>query len=44
VNRHTVERRIRGVEDKLGQQINSCRAQLEIALAIEELRDKNRRE
>jgi hypothetical protein len=43
VNRHTVERRIRGVEDKLGQQINSCRAQLEIALSIEELRDKNRR-
>jgi hypothetical protein len=38
VNRHTVERRIRGIEDKLGQQINSCRAHLEVALAIEEWR------
>ena len=37
VNRHTVERRIRGIEDKLGQQINSCRARLEVALAIEAL-------
>ena len=37
VNRHTVERRIRGIEDKLGQQINSCRAQLEVALAVEAL-------
>lgn len=36
VNRHTVGRRIRGIEDKLGQQINACRTQLEIALAIEE--------
>lgn len=36
VNRHTVERRLRGIEDKLGQQINACRTQLEIALAIEE--------
>jgi cob(I)alamin adenosyltransferase len=38
VNRHTVERRIRSIEDKLGQQINVCRVQLEVALAIEELR------
>jgi hypothetical protein len=36
VNRHTVERRLRGVEEKLEQQINACRAPLEVALALEE--------
>jgi sugar diacid utilization regulator len=43
VNRHTVERRLRGIEDKLGQHVNSCRAQLEVALAIEALQTPERR-
>lgn len=43
VNRHTVERRIRGIEDKLGQQINACRGPLEVALAIGELQNRGSR-
>jgi hypothetical protein len=39
VNRHTVERRIRNVEEKVGQLLGECRAQLEVALAIEQLAD-----
>ncbi len=44
VNRHTVERRIRSVEEKVGQLLDDCRAQLEVALAIEEINSRTRRE
>lgn len=37
VNRHTVERRIRSVEEKIGQLLDDCRVQLEVALEIERL-------
>lgn len=42
VNRHTVERRIRSVEEKVGQQLGECRAQLEVALAIEQISKRSR--
>jgi hypothetical protein len=37
VARHTVERRLRSVEKKLGQTLNTCSAQLQVALEVEEL-------
>lgn len=37
VARHTVERRLRRIEDKLGQTLDSCDAQLQVALEVEEL-------
>jgi hypothetical protein len=37
VARHTVERRLRSVEEKLGQTIDTCNAQLQVALWAEEL-------
>jgi hypothetical protein len=37
VARHTVERRLRSVEKKLGQTLNTCSAQLQVALDAEEL-------
>jgi GGDEF-like domain/PucR C-terminal helix-turn-helix domain len=37
VNRHTVERRLRSIEKKLGQTLNTCGSQLQVALCVEEL-------
>jgi DNA-binding PucR family transcriptional regulator len=37
VARHTVERRLRSVEEKLEQTIAACGAQLQVALSIEDL-------
>jgi hypothetical protein len=37
VARHTVERRLRSVEKKLGQTLSACSAQLQVALDAEEL-------
>ncbi len=37
VARHTVERRLRNVEKKLGQTLGACSAQLQVALDAEEL-------
>jgi len=37
VARHTVERRLRTVEEKLGQTLDTCSAQLQVALWAEEL-------
>jgi hypothetical protein len=37
VARHTVERRLRSVEEKVGQTIDTCNAQLQVALWAEEL-------
>jgi hypothetical protein len=37
VARHTVERRLRGVEERLGQTIGACSAQLQVALGVEDL-------
>jgi hypothetical protein len=37
VNRHTVERRLRRVEERIGRTIQECAAELELALRIEEL-------
>lgn len=39
VVRHTVERRLRSVEEKLDQTIGACGPQLRVALGIEELMD-----
>lgn len=38
VNRHTVRRRLQKVEDALGRLLHVCRAELEVALRLEELR------
>jgi hypothetical protein len=38
VDRHTVLRRLRSIESALGQHINTCRAELEVALRLHELR------
>jgi hypothetical protein len=38
VNRHTVRRRLQKIEQALGRLLNVCRAELEVALRIEELR------
>jgi hypothetical protein len=37
VDRHTVERRLRTIETKLGRQLRSCHAELEVVLRLEEL-------
>jgi hypothetical protein len=37
VDRHTVRRRLRTIEEALGRLIPSCRAELEVALRLEEL-------
>jgi hypothetical protein len=39
VDRHTVERRLNSIETRLGCQLQSCRAELEVALRLEELSD-----
>jgi hypothetical protein len=39
VTRHTVQNRLRAVEEKLGQALNVCQAELEVALRLEELED-----
>jgi hypothetical protein len=42
VDRHTVERRLRRIEDGLGRWISGCRAELELALRLDELSDGTR--
>jgi DNA-binding PucR family transcriptional regulator len=37
IDRHTVERRLRTIEAKLGRQLRSCHAELEVVLRLEEL-------
>ena len=37
VARQTVDRRLRSIEERLGQRLNICNAQLRIALSVEEL-------
>jgi hypothetical protein len=37
IDRHTVERRLRTIETKLGSQLKSCHAELEVVLRLEEL-------
>jgi len=37
IDRHTVERRLRGIETRLGRQLRSCHAELEVVLRLEEL-------
>ncbi len=37
VDRHTVQRRLRKVEDALGRLLHSCHAEVQVALALEEL-------
>ncbi len=37
IDRHTVERRLRSIETKLGRQLRSCHAELEVVLRLEEL-------
>jgi len=39
VDRHTVERRLLAIEAKLGRLLHTCRAELEVALSLEELGD-----
>ncbi len=39
VDRHTVQRRLRKVEQALGRLLTSCHAELEVALSLEELDD-----
>jgi hypothetical protein len=39
VNRHTIHRRLRNVEQRLGQLVDGCRAELETALKLEEMLD-----
>lgn len=40
VDRHTVQRRLRKVEEALGRLLHSCHAELEVALVLEELDDE----
>ena len=40
VTRHTVQRRIRAVEQTLGQPLHTCQAELQVALRIEELSEE----
>ncbi len=40
VARHTVERRLRNVEEKLEQTISACSAELQVALGMEELMEQ----
>jgi DNA-binding PucR family transcriptional regulator len=37
IDRHTVQRRLRKVEETLGQLLPSCHAELEVALSLEKL-------
>jgi hypothetical protein len=37
VDRHTVERRLRRIEERLGRSVHDCRAELGVALRLEEL-------
>lgn len=37
IDRHTVERRLRAVETRLGRQLRLCHAELEVVLRLEEL-------
>lgn len=37
VDRHTVERRLHAIEKRLGRLLHTCHAELEVALAVEEL-------
>jgi DNA-binding PucR family transcriptional regulator len=37
VDRHTVQRRLRKVEEALGRLLHTCHAELEVALSLEEL-------
>ena len=39
VDRHTVERRLNSIETRLGRSLHTCRAELEVALRLEELGD-----
>ena len=39
VNRHTVERRLHMIEERLGRLLHTCHAELEIALRLDELGD-----
>jgi PucR C-terminal helix-turn-helix domain/GGDEF-like domain len=39
VDRHTVERRLRTIETRLGRLLHTCHAELEVALRLEELGD-----
>jgi DNA-binding PucR family transcriptional regulator len=39
VDRHTVQRRLRKVEEFLGRLLHSCHAEIEVALSLEELDD-----
>jgi len=36
VDRHTVQRRLRKVEEAIGRTLDTCRAELEVALRVEE--------
>jgi hypothetical protein len=38
VNRQTVQRRIRRIEERLGRLLSTCQAELEVALSLEQLR------
>jgi hypothetical protein len=40
VARHTVERRLRSIEERLGQRLRTRQAELEVALRLEELGDR----
>jgi hypothetical protein len=42
VDRHTVERRLHAIEMRLGRLLPTCRAELEVALRLEELGDPTR--
>lgn len=37
IDRHTVQRRLRKVEEALGRRLDSCHAELDVALSLEEL-------
>ena len=41
VDRHTVERRLNSIETRLGRQLHTCHAELEVALRLEELGDSS---
>src|SRR5262249_14368679 len=40
VDRHTVQRRLRKVEEALGRLLHSCHAEIEVALRLEELEEE----
>lgn len=43
VARHTVERRLKNVEKRLGQALHTCNAQIQVALGVEEVISLSRR-